>query len=75
MAEVKAKANACAQRLGQSGTAELKISVGKEGGVTDVRVGGKVANTPLGACVDKVVRAATFRPNAGLRFDYRIDAH
>jgi TonB family protein len=74
MAEVKTKSNACAQRLGQSGTAELKIWVGKEGKVTDARVGGKVANTPLGDCIDRVVRAAAFRPNAGLRFDYRIDA-
>jgi outer membrane biosynthesis protein TonB len=75
MAEVKTRANACAQSLGQSGLAQLKIAVGKDGNVTDVSVGGKVSNTPLGACIEKAVRAATFRPNAGLRFDYRIEAH
>jgi len=74
MATVKTRANGCAKRLRDSGTAELKITVGKTGRVTDVRVGGKVSNTPLGACIEKVVRAAVFRPNAGLRFDYRIDA-
>jgi hypothetical protein len=74
MATVKTKAVDCAQRLGQSGVAELKVTVGKQGRVTDVRVGGKLAGSPLGACIDKAVRATTFRPNAGLTFDYRIDA-
>jgi hypothetical protein len=75
MAGVKTRASACAQRLGQSGIAELKIVVGKDGKVHDVNVGGKVAGSPLGACIEKAVRATTFRPNAGLRFDYRIEAH
>jgi TonB family protein len=74
MGQVKTRANDCAQRLGSSGVAELKITVGKNGRVSDVRVGGKVGNTPLGSCIEKAVRAASFRPNAGLTFDYRIDA-
>ncbi len=73
MAGVKTRGNQCAQRLGQKGVAELKITVGKDGHVTDVNVGGKVADTPLGACVEKATRAATFPPSSGLRFDYRID--
>ena len=73
MAGVKTRGNECAQRLGQKGIAELKITVGKDGHVTDVHVGGKVADTPLAACVEKAARAATFPPSSGLRFDYRID--
>jgi hypothetical protein len=75
MSGVKTRSSACAQRLGQSGIAELKIAVGKDGKVHEVSVGGKVAGSPLGACIEKAVRATTFRPNAGLRFDYRIEAH
>jgi hypothetical protein len=73
MAGVKIRGNQCAQRLGQQGIAELKITVGRDGQVTDVHVGGKVADTPLAACVEKATRAATFPPSSGLRFDYRID--
>ena len=73
MAAVKTKGNDCAHRLGGSGVAELKLTVGKDGKVTDVRVGGKVGNTPLGDCVEKAARAAKFPPNAGLHFDYKMD--
>jgi hypothetical protein len=74
MAGVKTRANDCARRLGQKGNAELKITVGKDGRVSDVSVGGNVADTPLGACIDKATRAAVFPASSGLRFDYRIDA-
>jgi outer membrane biosynthesis protein TonB len=73
MAGVKTRGNDCAQRLGAKGVAELKLAVAKDGKVTDVRVGGKLANTPLGACIEKAARAASFPPSSGLRFDYRID--
>lgn len=74
MAVVKARGNDCAHRTGQSGTAELNMTVGKDGKVTDVRVGGKIAGSPLASCIEKAARVAPFRPNAGgLRFDYRID--
>ncbi len=75
MAGVKTRGNQCARRLGEKGVAELKITVGKDGSVTDVRVGGKVANTPLGECVAKATRSAKFPPSTGLRFDYRIDVY
>ena len=74
MAVVKTRSNSCAQRLGQQGIAELKITVSKGGAVTDVQLGGKIANTPLAACIEKATRAATFPPSSGLKFDYRIDA-
>jgi hypothetical protein len=73
MATVKTRGNTCAQRLGQQGNAELNLAVGKNGKVTDVHLGGKLAGTPLGACIEKAARAAVFPPSAGLRFDYRID--
>ena len=73
MAGVKARGNECAQRLGQRGVVELKLTVGKDGRITNVIVGGKLADTPVAACVEKAARAATFPPSSGLKFDYRID--
>ena len=73
MAGVKTRGKDCAKQLGQKGIAELNLVVGKEGHVTQVSVGGSVANTPLAACIEKAVRAATFPRSAGLRFDYRLD--
>jgi hypothetical protein len=73
MGQLKVRGNACAHRAGRGGTAELKIAVSKEGRVTDVKVGGKLAGTPVATCIEQAARAITFRPNAGLRFDYRMD--
>jgi outer membrane biosynthesis protein TonB len=73
MAEVKIRGKECARQLGQKGVAGLSLVVGKEGRVTQVSVGGSVANTPLAACIEKAVSAASFPRSAGLRFDYRLD--
>ncbi len=73
MAGVKTRSKDCARQLGQKGIAELKLVVSKDGNVTDAKVGGKLANTPLGACIEKAARAASFPRSAGLRFDYGID--
>jgi hypothetical protein len=73
MAQVKIRGNACAQKFGRSGTAQLKITVSKEGRVTDVELGGKLAGTPVAGCIEQAVKTASFRPNAGLKFDYRMD--
>jgi hypothetical protein len=73
MGKVKTRANACGKQFGDKGTAELTVTVGKSGKVSNVAVGGKVGGTKTGACVEKAVRAAVFPPNSGLRFDYRID--
>jgi len=76
MTQVKARGGDCAQRLGEKGgVAALKITVGKDGKVSAVDVTGKLANTPVAECVEKAVRTASFPPNSGLRFDYRIDVH
>ena len=74
MAGVKTRASECARRLGEKGIAELKISVSKTGAVSEVKIKGKVAGTPLAACIDKAMRAAKFPASSGLRFDYRINA-
>ena len=73
MAQVKVRGNACAKRLGRAGTAELKITVAKDGKVSDVQLGGKLAGTPVAGCIEQAVKSASFRPNAGLRFDFRMD--
>lgn len=73
MAQVKVRGKACAQRFGRGGTAELKVTVAKDGKVTNVVLGGKLAGTPVAGCIDQAVRSANFRPNAGLTFDYRMD--
>jgi hypothetical protein len=73
MAGVKTRSQECGRQLGQKGIAELKLVVSKDGRVTGANVGGKLANTPLGACIEKAVRTASFPPSAGLRFEYHID--
>jgi hypothetical protein len=73
MAGVKTRAKDCARQHGQTGVAELKLAVGKEGNVTDVRLGGKLTNTSVGTCIERAARAATFPRSSGLRFDFRID--
>jgi hypothetical protein len=74
MSGVKARSKDCANKLAEKGVAELKITVGKSGAVSDVHLGGKLVNTPVGACIEKVTRAAVFPPSSGLVFDYRVDA-
>ena len=73
MAGVKVDANACSKRFGQSGVADLGITVGKDGRVTDVDLRGSLADLPIAQCIAKAVRRATFPRNSGLRFDYRIN--
>jgi hypothetical protein len=73
MAQVKVRGNACAKKFGRAGTAELKVTVAKDGKVTDVQLSGKLAGTPIADCIDQAVKTASFRANAGLRFDYRMD--
>jgi hypothetical protein len=72
MAGVKTEANACGKRFGQTGIAELTLAVAKDGKVTEVAVRGALADSPVGRCVAKAARRASFPRNAGLKFDYRI---
>jgi hypothetical protein len=72
MAGVKTRAKECARQLSPKGIVELTLVVAKDGNVTGGVVG-KLANTPVAACVEKAARAASFPRSAGLRFDYRID--
>lgn len=73
MSGVRANANTCGKRFGEHGTADLKLTVGKDGLVADVVLKGKLADSPIGQCIVQAARAATFSRNSGLTFDYRID--
>lgn len=73
MAGVKSGAKACGKRFGQSGVADLRLTVGKDGKVTDVAVRGTLAGLPVSDCITQVVQGASFPPNSGLKFNYRID--
>jgi hypothetical protein len=72
MAGVKTSANGCGRRFGQSGVADLKLTVGRDGRVTDAAVQGKLADSPIAQCIAKAARRTTFPRSAGLKFDYRI---
>jgi hypothetical protein len=73
MGGVKTGASACGRRFGQNGVADLRLTVGKDGRVSDVALRGKLAGSPIARCISEAVRGATFPRNSGLKFDYRID--
>lgn len=73
MAGVKNGAKACGQRFGQNGVADLRMVVGKDGKVTDVAVRGMLAGMPISDCIAQAARGASFPPNNGLKFNYRVD--
>ena len=73
MGGVKSNAAACGKRFGESGVADLKLTVGKDGTMANVAIRGKLADTPVGRCVVQAARNAEFPRNSGLTFDYRID--
>ena len=73
MAGVKSDAKACGKRFKQTGMADLKVTVGKDGRVTDVALNGPLADSSVAHCVIKAARGAAFPHSAGLKFDYRID--
>jgi hypothetical protein len=73
MSGVKSSAAECGKRFGQSGVADLKLTVAKDGTMASVAVRGKLADSPAGRCVAQAARDAVFPPNSGLTFDYRID--
>ena len=75
MAGVKIDAKACGKRFGQSGVADLTLTVGKDGRIAKAALGGELANRSFAQCVIKAARRAVFPRNAGLKFDYRIDVH
>jgi hypothetical protein len=73
MHAVQAKVSSdCYQKFRQNGPADLKLAVNEGGSVTSVAVSGQFAGTPTGACVERLVKAASFPESGGLRFDYRI---
>jgi hypothetical protein len=73
MAGVKSDANACGKRFKEAGRADLNLTVGKDGRIANVALRGELADSAIAPCVIKAARGASFPPNAGLKFDYRID--
>jgi hypothetical protein len=73
MSGVKSSAAECGRRSGESGVADLKVTVGRDGAISNVALRGRLADTPAGQCVVRAVRNAVFPHNSGLTFDYRID--
>ncbi len=73
MGGVKAGAKACGRRFGEKGVADLRLTVGKNGKVADVAVRGKLAGLSVAECISQVAREASFPPNSGLKFNYRLD--
>jgi hypothetical protein len=53
---------------GQHGTAQLDVTVGSSGFVTQAIVGGDFAGTPEGSCIARVARSAQFVPFKKPRF-------
>jgi hypothetical protein len=60
MSSVAAKAQGCYN--GTQGTASVKLVVDPSGKVSKVSVTGAFAGTPVAACVEKAVKAASFPP-------------
>jgi hypothetical protein len=70
MAAVDARARACF--AGTQGLASLRLTVAPSGRVASATVSGMFAGSPVGACVERAVRAAKFPPWDGRpqRFSY-----
>jgi hypothetical protein len=69
MAPVAARARACFD--GPPGRVTVLLSVAPSGQVQQVTVSAPVAGTPVGACVERAVKAATFSPWGGGPHSYR----
>jgi hypothetical protein len=72
MRGVEANVRECYKQFHVGGPADVKVSVGEDGTVKSLTLSGPFTGTPTGSCVERFVKAATFPPSAGLRFDYRL---
>jgi hypothetical protein len=79
--DIKRGMNAVAARVqacfaGTQGLAQVRLTVAPSGQVQKVTVSGAFAGTPVGACVERAVRAATFPPWDGgaqsVGYDYLL---
>ena len=75
MAPVREAAGACLDTHGEKGTAKLQVTVDSAGTVTAVQVGGDLAGSPTGACLEQAARAVTFPPmqRPSMTFSYPVD--
>jgi hypothetical protein len=75
MSGVSGAVSACGN--GEHGTATVAITVtGSTGRVTGANVTGQFAGTPVGSCIARAVRGATFprftRPTFNVTYPFRI---
>jgi len=75
MGSVQAAVTACGG--GEHGTATVAIAVaGTTGRVSNATVGGQFAGTPVGSCIARAVRGATFsrfqRPTFTINYPFRL---
>jgi hypothetical protein len=72
MQDVQKNVRDCFRQHGKGGAADVKVDVAPEGNVIGTIIRGELAGTPTGACVETRLKAATFPPSTGMRFDYRL---
>jgi hypothetical protein len=63
---MKPRVHGCYTEFKVPGVALVTVKIGKNGKVGAANVTGKFAGTPVGACVETAVKAATFPPSDGL---------
>lgn len=62
----------CGADLSEAVTAEVVVDVSPEGTVSNVTVGGPLADKPNATCVVQAVQSVKFRPNPGAQFPLRF---
>jgi hypothetical protein len=65
MSKVKGKVASCYEQFKVPGMANVSVTIGKNGHVSNASVTGSFAGTPTGGCVEKAVKGAGFPPFKG----------
>lgn len=65
MGKIKSTVYNCYLQYKVPGVAMVAVTIGKSGKVSSASVGGELAGTPTGACVERAVKSATFPPFKG----------
>jgi hypothetical protein len=60
MTGIQGRIRDCFENYREPGTATVKVTIDRDGRVSQVDVVGQFANTPTGDCVSRAVRVATF---------------
>jgi hypothetical protein len=65
MGKIKGRVASCYDQFKVPGMANVSVTIGKTGRVSNASVSGAFAGTPTGECVTKAVRGASFPPFKG----------